>query len=146
MVAARKKRPTDSSASSSDQVSHVADLVIERPGLPSLTFPISLQGPTSLFLFTTSSPPRRLAIWLINWPVFEWTIIITIILNCAVMALDNKLPNNDMTPLSAQMVQYAVTRDPVCRATRTARCGAGGCRGWWPRGRRPMSACRAKLQ
>lgn len=61
-------------------------------------------GPTSLFLFTPSSPLRRLTGWFVNWPVFEWTIIITIIANCVVMALDDKLPLGDKTVLSLQMV------------------------------------------
>ena len=61
-------------------------------------------GPTSLFLFTPSSPVRRLTTWFVNWPIFEWTIIITIIANCVVMALDDKLPYGDKTVLSIQMV------------------------------------------
>ncbi|XP_040575808.1 voltage-dependent calcium channel type A subunit alpha-1 isoform X2 [Lepeophtheirus salmonis] len=61
------------------------------------------QGPTSLFLFTPSSPVRRLTNWFVNSPVFEWTIIITIIANCVVMSLDDKLPVHDKTVLSLQM-------------------------------------------
>lgn len=61
------------------------------------------QGPTSLFLFTPSSPVRRLTTWFVNWPVFDWTIIITIIANCVVMSLDDKLPYGDKTVLSLQM-------------------------------------------
>ena len=66
-------------------------------------------GPTSLFLFTPSSPVRRLTTWFVNWPVFEWTIIITIIANCVVMALDDKLPFGDKTVLSIQMVSQMRT-------------------------------------
>ena len=62
-------------------------------------------GPTSLFLFTPSSPVRRLTTWFVNWPVFEWTIILTICANCVVMALDSKLPNGDKTVLSLQLVR-----------------------------------------
>ena len=65
------------------------------------------QGPTSLFLFTPSSPLRRLATWFVNWPIFEWTIILTIIANCVVMALDDKLPNGDKTILSREMVRQS---------------------------------------
>lgn len=61
-------------------------------------------GPTSLFLFTPSSPVRRLTTWFVNWKPFEWTIIFTIIANCVVMALDNKLPAGDKTVLSLEMV------------------------------------------
>ena len=64
------------------------------------------QGPTSLFLFTPSSPLRRLATWFVNWSAFEWTIILTIIANCVVMALDDKLPNGDKTILSHKMVGH----------------------------------------
>ena len=67
-------------------------------------------GPTSLFLFTPSSPVRRLTTWFVNWPVFEWTIIITIIANCVVMALDDKLPRGDKTVLSLQMVRLNMIR------------------------------------
>lgn len=65
-------------------------------------------GPTSLFLFTPSSPIRRLTTWFCNWPLFEWTVIITIIANCVVMALDDKLPKGDKTVLSIQMVSYFI--------------------------------------
>eukprot|EP00095_Tigriopus_kingsejongensis_P009064 maker-scaffold308_size214241-snap-gene-1.43 protein:Tk09064 transcript:maker-scaffold308_size214241-snap-gene-1.43-mRNA-1 annotation:"IP15192p" len=61
------------------------------------------QGPTSLFLFTSSSPLRRLATWFVNSQLFEWTIILTIIANCVVMALDDKLPFGDKTVLSMKM-------------------------------------------
>jgi len=42
----------------------------------------------------------------VNWPVFEWTIILTIIANCVVMALDDKLPVGDKTILSIKMVGF----------------------------------------
>ena len=61
-------------------------------------------APTSLFLFTPSSPVRRLTTWFVNWRVFEGVIILTIIANCVVMALDSKLPNGDKTVLSLQLV------------------------------------------
>ena len=63
-------------------------------------------GPTSLFLFTPSSPVRRLTTWLISTPLFEGTIIVTIIVNCLSMALDHKLPNDDRTTLSNQLVGH----------------------------------------
>jgi hypothetical protein len=70
-------------------------------------------GPTSLFLFTPSSPVRRLTTWFVNWPLFEWTIIITIIANCVVMALDDKLPYGDKTVLSIQMVSLSTFTQPL---------------------------------
>ena len=63
-------------------------------------------GPTSLFLFTPSSPVRRLTTWLINTKLFEGTIIVTIIVNCLSMAMDHKLPNNDRTTLSGDLVRH----------------------------------------
>lgn len=70
-------------------------------------------GPTSLFLFTPSSPVRRLTTWFVNWPLFEWTIIITIMANCVVMALDDKLPYGDKTVLSIQMVSQSTFTQPL---------------------------------
>ena len=67
------------------------------------------QGPTSLFLFTPSSPVRRLTTWLIQTPLFEGTIIVTIIVNCLSMAMDHKLPSNDKTQLSNELVRQQFT-------------------------------------
>ena len=66
------------------------------------------QGPTSLFLFTPSSPVRRLTTWLIQTPLFEGTIIVTIIVNCLSMAMDHKLPSNDKTQLSNELVRHII--------------------------------------
>jgi len=65
------------------------------------------RGPTSLFLFTPTSPVRRLMTWLVNWPPFEWIIILTIMANCVVMALDDKLSNNDKSIMSIKLVSFA---------------------------------------
>ena len=62
------------------------------------------QGPTSLFLFTPSSPVRRLTSWLVNTKLFEGTVIVTIIANCLSMAMDHKLPKGDRTALSEKLV------------------------------------------
>ena len=62
------------------------------------------QGPTSLFLFTPSSPLRRLATWICNSKAFETIITCTIILNCVTMMLDEKLGNGDRAILSGQLV------------------------------------------
>ena len=63
------------------------------------------QGPTSLFLFTPSSPLRRLATWICNSKAFETIITCTIILNCVTMMLDEKLGNGDRAILSGQLVR-----------------------------------------
>ena len=58
----------------------------------------------SLFIFKATNPIRRLMQWLVNSRPFEYCIILTIIANCVVMALDDKLPYGDKTVLSIQMV------------------------------------------
>lgn len=60
-------------------------------------------GPTSLFLFTENHPLRRIAKYLIEWPPFEYTILVTIVANCLVMALEEHLPGGDRTPLAVQL-------------------------------------------
>ncbi len=79
-------------------------------------------GPTSLFLFTPTSPIRRLATWIINTWVFEWTVILTILANCGVMALDSKLANDDRTALSIWMVKKLVPNE-----LNGLICGREGC-------------------
>ena len=62
-------------------------------------------GPES---FLCAEPPINLdsqLVRFVNWPVFEWTIILTIIANCVVMSLDDKLPVGDKTILSIKMVR-----------------------------------------
>ena len=64
------------------------------------------RGPTSLFLFTPTSPVRKMMTWLVNWPPFDWVIIITIMANCVVMAMDDKLSNNDKSIMSIKLVSW----------------------------------------
>ena len=66
------------------------------------------QGPTSLFLFTPSSPLRRLATWVCMSKAFETVITCTIILNCVTMMLDAKLGSGDRAILSGQLVRKTV--------------------------------------
>ena len=42
--------------------------------------------------------------WLVNWPPFDWVIIITIIANCVVMSMDDKLSNDDKSIMSLKLV------------------------------------------
>merc|ERR1719362_661927 len=42
-------------------------------------------------------------VWFSRWILFEWIIILTIIANCIVMALDEHLPNGDKTILAIQL-------------------------------------------
>ena len=60
-------------------------------------------GPTSLFLFAEDHPLRRLTRFIIEWPPFEYTILVTIILNCLVMALEQHLPDGDRTTLAVKL-------------------------------------------
>ena len=68
------------------------------------------RGPTSLFLFTPTSPVRKMMTWLVNWPPFDWVIIITIMANCVVMAMDDKLSNNDKSIMSIKLVSFFPSR------------------------------------
>lgn len=46
---------------------------------------------------------RRLIVWFVTWPPFEWLIIITIMSNCVVMSMDSRIAGNDKTILSLQL-------------------------------------------
>ena len=70
------------------------------------------RGPTSLFLFTPTSPVRKMMTWLVNWPPFDWVIIITIMANCVVMAMDDKLSNNDKSIMSIKLVSFNIKVSP----------------------------------
>lgn len=60
-------------------------------------------GPTSLFLFPEDHPVRKLTKFIIDWPPFEYTILVTIIANCLVMALEQHLPGEDRTTLAQKL-------------------------------------------
>jgi len=49
-------------------------------------------GPSSLFIFSDTNFIRRFTLFLIEWPPFEYTILLTIIANCVVLAIDAPLP------------------------------------------------------
>ncbi|KRX96013.1 Voltage-dependent calcium channel type A subunit alpha-1, partial [Trichinella pseudospiralis] len=61
------------------------------------------KGPTSLFIFTENNFVRRYARTIIEWGPFEYFILMTIIANCIVLALDQHLPHNDKMPLSLKL-------------------------------------------
>lgn len=60
-------------------------------------------GPTSLFLFPDDHPLRKLMKFIIEWPPFEYTILLTIIANCLVMASEQHLPRDDRTTLAVKL-------------------------------------------
>lgn len=63
----------------------------------------SLPGPSSLFILSDKNPIRRLFKFIIEWPPFEYTVLITIIATCLVMAMEEHLPNDDRTPLAVEL-------------------------------------------
>ena len=60
----------------------------------------------ALFIFSEDNFVRRLARKIIEWPPFEWTILLTIMCTTVVLALEEHLPNNDKTILSKSLVSW----------------------------------------
>ncbi|XP_022652390.1 voltage-dependent calcium channel type A subunit alpha-1-like isoform X3 [Varroa destructor] len=61
------------------------------------------KGPTALFLLSEDNPLRRCTRFLIEWPPFEFMVLVTIIANCVVLALEEHLPKGDRTPLAQKL-------------------------------------------
>ncbi|XP_063223249.1 voltage-dependent calcium channel type A subunit alpha-1 [Bacillus rossius redtenbacheri] len=61
------------------------------------------KGPTSLFLFSEENPIRRYTRFIIEWPPFEYAVLLTIIANCVVLALEEHLPCKDKTILAQKL-------------------------------------------
>ncbi|XP_077188348.1 voltage-dependent R-type calcium channel subunit alpha-1E isoform X3 [Paroedura picta] len=57
----------------------------------------------SLFIFGEDNLVRKYAKKLIDWPPFEYMILLTIIANCIVLALEQHLPEDDKTPMSRRL-------------------------------------------
>lgn len=57
-------------------------------------------GPTSLFIFTEENPIRKRTRFIIEWPPFEYAVLMTIIANCVVLASEEHLPDGDRTTLA----------------------------------------------
>lgn len=60
-------------------------------------------GPTSLFILTEENPIRKYTRFIIEWPPFEYAVLITIIANCVVLALEEHLPDGDRTTLAKSL-------------------------------------------
>lgn len=60
-------------------------------------------GPTSLFILTEENPIRKYTRFIIEWPPFEYAVLLTIIANCVVLALEEHLPNGDKTVLAREL-------------------------------------------
>ena len=70
----------------------------------SIDYKNKLQGPSSLFIFGEDNFIRRNAKSIIEWPPFEYFILLTIIGNCVVLAMEQHLPKNDKKPLAEKLV------------------------------------------
>ncbi|CAL8143658.1 unnamed protein product [Orchesella dallaii] len=62
-----------------------------------------LPGPSSLFVFTDETKVRRCTRFIIEWPPFEYAVLLTIIANCIVLALEEHLPEGDKTILAQKL-------------------------------------------
>lgn len=73
--------------------------------VPSKNVPVGVPppGPSSLFILGEKNPIRRLFKFIIEWPPFEYTVLVTIISTCVVMAMEEHLPDGDRTPLAMQL-------------------------------------------
>lgn len=63
-----------------------------------------VSGPTSLFILSEENILRRYTKFIIEWPPFEYAVLMTIIANCVVLALEEHLPNGDKTMLALKLV------------------------------------------
>ncbi|XP_049884570.1 voltage-dependent calcium channel type A subunit alpha-1 isoform X5 [Pectinophora gossypiella] len=60
-------------------------------------------GPSSLFILSDENPIRKYTKFIIEWPPFEYAVLLTIIANCVVLALEEHLPNGDKTILAQNL-------------------------------------------
>ncbi|XP_077299455.1 calcium voltage-gated channel subunit cacophony [Arctopsyche grandis] len=65
--------------------------------------PAASGGPSSLFLLSNENPIRRYTKFIIDWPPFEYAVLLTIIANCVVLALEEHLPHGDKTILAQKL-------------------------------------------
>ncbi|XP_058446082.1 voltage-dependent calcium channel type A subunit alpha-1 isoform X9 [Malaya genurostris] len=65
--------------------------------------PPSGGGPTSLFILSEDNIIRRYTRFIIEWPPFEYAVLLTIIANCVVLALEEHLPHGDKTLLAQKL-------------------------------------------
>ena len=68
---------------------------------------IPCQNTSSLFIFSEENVVRKYARSMIEWGPFEYMVLLTIIANCVVLALEEHLPNHDKTPLSISLVSFS---------------------------------------
>ncbi|XP_072765467.1 voltage-dependent calcium channel type A subunit alpha-1 isoform X6 [Anoplolepis gracilipes] len=61
------------------------------------------KGTTSLFILSEDNCIRKHTRFIIEWPPFEYAVLLTIIANCVVLALEEHLPNSDKTILAQKL-------------------------------------------
>ncbi|XP_022254974.1 voltage-dependent calcium channel type A subunit alpha-1-like [Limulus polyphemus] len=61
------------------------------------------KAPSSLFILKEDNIIRRYTRFIIEWPPFEYAVLLTIIANCIVLALEEHLPHRDRTPLAQKL-------------------------------------------
>ncbi|OWA50438.1 Voltage-dependent calcium channel type A subunit alpha-1 [Hypsibius exemplaris] len=59
--------------------------------------------PKALFILGEENPLRKLARRVVTWEPFEHVVLMTIIANCIVLALEEHLPNDDKTMLALEL-------------------------------------------
>ncbi|VEN47980.1 unnamed protein product [Callosobruchus maculatus] len=65
-------------------------------------------GPSSLFILSEENIIRRYTRFIIEWPPFEYAVLLTIIANCIVLALEEHLPYHDKTVLAQKLERTEV--------------------------------------
>ncbi|XP_076228269.1 calcium voltage-gated channel subunit cacophony isoform X4 [Nomia melanderi] len=61
------------------------------------------KGTTSLFILSEDNCIRKHTRFIIEWPPFEYAVLLTIIANCVVLALEEHLPKQDKTILAQKL-------------------------------------------
>lgn len=61
------------------------------------------KGPTSLFILSEENCLRKHTRFIIEWPPFEYAVLLTIIANCVVLALEEHLPKQDKAILAQKL-------------------------------------------
>ncbi|XP_070165295.1 voltage-dependent calcium channel type A subunit alpha-1 isoform X14 [Polyergus mexicanus] len=61
------------------------------------------KGTTSLFILSEDNCIRKHTRFIIEWPPFEYAVLLTIIANCVVLALEEHLPSSDKTILAQKL-------------------------------------------
>ena len=61
------------------------------------------KGPSALFLFAEDNFVRKQFKFIVDWPVFEYAVLVTIISNCVVLAMEEHLPGGDRTVMAIKL-------------------------------------------